>query len=173
MKKTLLSILFISTAISPAIALSEAPTINQLSDCVIQAPIPGKHMTGAFLQIKRHSDMATTITKVEVPSITTQAELHTMTMKDNVMSMSPMTDLTLKGERTFRKGGDHIMLMQIPHDKLPKAGETHTITMHFADNSSASCEAIVKTPEEIIKAAKATAHSSEQHHTHEHGHHKH
>lgn len=167
MKKILFSILLTSTTLSPVFALSEAP-INQLSDCVIQAPIPGKHMTGAFLQIKRHNDTATTITNVEVPSVTVHAELHTMTMKDNVMSMTPMKDLTVKGNRIFRKGGDHIMLMQIPHDKLPKAGETHTITMHFADGLSASCEAIVKTPEEIIKASKKTGHATPHDHHHKH-----
>lgn len=172
MKKVFISILLASSAIAPAFALSKAP-ITQLSDCVIQAPIPGKHMTGAFLQIKRHSDEATSITKVEVPSITAHAELHTMTMKNNVMTMSPMTDLKVQGTRIFRKGGDHVMLMNIPHDKLPKAGEMHTITLRFEDGTNASCSAIVKTPEEIIKATKEASHGSEKHHTHEHGHHKH
>lgn len=140
---------------------------TELTNCVIQAPIPGKHMTGAFLKITHHG-APVEIKSVAVPSVTEQAELHTMTMQDNVMTMAPMTDLKLPdGERIFRKGGDHIMLMKIPADKLPKAGEKHQITMQLSDGSSASCDALVKTPEEVIKDSKMS-HEHMQSHQHQH-----
>ncbi len=167
MKTTLITLALALSATTPALAQHHGHTSIHLEECIIQEPIPGKHMTGAFLKLIRHGDPVT-ISKVDVPSITANAELHTMTMKDNVMTMSPMTDLVVDGERIFRKGGDHVMLMQIPADKLPKAGEKHTMTFSFTDGSSASCEAIVKTAKEVIEAAKANGHE------HDHSaHHKH
>lgn len=139
-----------------AMALSStAMAHTELTHCAIQAPIPGKQMTGAFLHIVNHGKPVN-IQSVTVPSITNKVELHTMSMKDNVMTMEPMTDFNVPSEgRVLRKGGDHIMLMDIPADKLPKAGEKHTITFSFDDGSSSSCDALVKTPEEIIKESKA------------------
>lgn len=149
-----------------ALTLSSSPVLAHhgvhLENCVIQAPIAGKNMTGAFLKFNNHGE-SVTITKVDVPSITAQAELHSMTMKDNIMTMTPLSDLTISGERLFRKGGDHVMLMQIPKEKIPKAGETHKMTFSFSDGSTASCEAIVKTPEEVIQEAKSSASKHHQH----------
>ncbi|NOL50602.1 copper chaperone PCu(A)C [Pelistega suis] len=164
MKKTLITLALTLSATVPALAQHQGHTGIHLEECIIQEPIPGKHMTGAFLKLIRHGNPVT-ISKVDVSSITANAELHTMTMKDNVMTMSPMTDLVVDGERIFRKGGDHVMLMQIPTDKLPKAGEKHTMTFSFTDGSTASCEAIVKTAKEVIEATKADGHQ-QNHHKH-------
>lgn len=157
MKKTLITLALTLSATAPALAQHQNHTGISLEECIIQEPIPGKNMTGAFLKLIRHGSPVT-ISNVDVPSITANAELHTMTMQDNVMTMRPMTDLVVDGERIFRKGGDHVMLMQIPADKLPKAGEKHTMTFSFTDGSTASCEALVKTAKEIIESAKAESH---------------
>lgn len=157
---------------------------TKLKDCVIQQPLPGKNMTGGFLKMFRKG-ASVKIEKGEIPTISDQIEFHSMEMKGDVMEMIPLTDpIVNEGVRLFRKGGDHIMLMNIADDKLPKAGEKHQITIHFADGTSASCDAIVKTAEAIIEEDKKRAekhgkkkegeHKHDHHgHDHKHGEHKH
>lgn len=169
MKK--LSLLVLATLAQSALAQEKPQTT--LQECIIQQPLPGKNMTGAFLKF-HHQGADVMIQHAEIPTITPVVELHSMEMKDNVMSMIPLTDYTLKaGERVFKKGADHLMLMQIPDDKLPKAGEKHKITVFFGENPndpnaySAECEAEIKTVEEIIEAQGGDAHA---HHAHGHHH---
>ena len=146
---------------------------TQLTDCVIQEVIPGKDMTGAFLTFT-HEGEAVDIASVAIPSITDSVELHQMVMKGDVMEMSPLQDRSIAaGERRFKKGADHLMLMNIAPDKFPKKGDTHTITVTFSDNSTASCAAEVKSVEEVIAAAQAEGHAPTQdagktHKTHQH-----
>ena len=151
------------------LASSSAFAETKLSDCVIQEVIPGKDMTGAFLKFE-HSGKPVQIESASIPSITSDIELHAMEMKDGVMSMVPLQNKELKeGERVFKKGGDHVMLMKIAADKFPKAGEKHTITVNFDDKTSASCEAEVKTVKEVIEAAKAKGDWKDEY-DHGHGH---
>lgn len=159
MKKSLL----LCTVFASGAALAA----TELKDCVIQEVIPGKNMTGAFLTVV-HSGEPIDLKSAEIAGITPHVEFHQMVMKGDVMEMSPLQDMTIsEGERAFKKGADHLMLMQIPEDKFPKKGETHTITLHFSDGSQAACEAQVKTVEEVIEAAKA---AGDAHHGHDHAH---
>lgn len=153
-----------------AFAASQAFAATELRDCVIQEVIPGKHMTGAFLTFV-HSGEAVEIASADIPSVTANVELHNMVMKGDVMEMGPLEDLTVsEGERVFKKGGDHLMLMEIPDDKMPKAGEFHTITVHFSNGESATCKAEVKTVEAVMEAAKmAGGHKDGHAHSHAHG----
>lgn len=169
MKKIIL--ITAALAASQAIADGKAKSSTELRDCVIQEVLPGKQMTGAFLTFVHHGE-AVEIVKGEIPSVTPVIEFHQMVMKGDVMEMSPLENLQIaEGERLFKKGADHIMLMQIPEGKLPKKGQTHTITVHFSDGSQASCDAVVKTVEEVIEASKkagdAVMHSHD--HAHDHG----
>lgn len=155
MKKTLLLL--------AALGAGQAFAATTLEHCVIQEVIPGKDMTGAFLTMV-HDGEPVEITGAAIPSVTAHVELHQMVMKGDVMEMSPLTDLTVKaGERQFKKGADHLMLMQIPADKFPKKGETHTITVSFSDGSTASCDAVVKTVGEVIEQAQGEGHATAKH----------
>lgn len=132
----------------------KAASSTTLEKCVIQEVIPGKEMTGAFLEF-HHKGAEVDLKGAKIPSITDNVELHQMVMKDNVMVMAPLENLKIpEGVREFRKGGDHLMLMQIPKEKFPKAGDKHNITVEFSDGTSASCEAEVKTVEDVIKLYK-------------------
>ena len=155
-------------------ALAQNPE-TKIANCIIQQPLQGKNMTGAFLQFE-HKGSPVILSHAEIPSVTASVEIHSMEMKDNVMSMIPLTDNILnEGVREFKKGADHLMLMQIADNKLPKAGEKHEITVFFktaptaAESYSAKCEAEVKTVEEIIAAQGGDAHHHHHHH-HAHGH---
>lgn len=131
-----------------------AETTTTLENCAIQEVLPGKDMTGAFVTFK-HQGPAVNIIAAEIPSITTHVELHSMEMKDNVMTMIPLTDPKLEeGTREFKKGADHVMVMSIPADKIPKIGEKHTMTFKFSNDTQASCDAVVKSIDEVMKEAK-------------------
>ncbi len=131
---------------------ADAP-INSLSDCVIQEVLPGKHMTGAFFKLI-HEGAPQTLVGAKIPSITDDVELHSMEVVDGIMSMKQIHDYPIKaGETRFKKGSYHLMLMKIPQN--PEIGSTHDITLKFADGSSATCSAIVKTVAEVIDEAEA------------------
>ncbi|QPT39500.1 Uncharacterized protein conserved in bacteria [Oligella ureolytica] len=160
-KALILSAIFMALT-QTAVAEESTTTVD---NCVIQEVLPGKDMTGAFVTF-HHKGPQVNIESAEIPSITTHIELHSMEMKDNVMTMIPLTSPELnEGVREFKKGGDHVMVMSIPEDKMPKVGETHTMTFNFSDGTKASCDAIVKSVDEIMQeAGKAgTADMAHQH----------
>ena len=124
---------------------------TELKDCAIQEVLPGKNMTGAYVRIV-HTGAPVDVVKAELPSISNEIELHSMAMKNGVMSMVKMTDVKINpGERVFKKGGDHVMLFNIA--KNPAIGSKHTMTLFFSDNTKASCEAVVKSVRDVMKDA--------------------
>lgn len=137
---------------SPAYADEAAVAAHtELQDCVIQEVLPGKNMTGAFLRF-RHQGEPVRMLRAEVPSISQRIELHQMVVKDGVMEMAPLNNLLVnEGERVFRKGGDHVMLFDIA--EKPAIGSKHTITIHFSDGTRASCEAVVKSIQDVMRDA--------------------
>lgn len=143
----------IALSLSSGLALADDKTPASetvLSECVIQEVLPGRNMTGAFVTFD-HKGETVEIVEALLPSITDHIELHEMTMVDNVMTMGPLPDKTLsEGQRFFRKGGDHVMVMSIPDDKIPQIGDTHTMTFHFSNGTTASCEALVKSLDDVI-----------------------
>lgn len=126
---------------------------NTLNHCLIQEVLPGKNMTAAFFTLRHHGSEQTLIA-AEIPSVTNNVQLHSMTMKDGVMAMEEMKDgYSLKtGENHFAKGGNHLMLMDI--SKPPKVGSKHKLTLIFKDGSKVSCKAIVKSVDDIMKMTK-------------------
>ena len=144
-------LLIISLAAAALLARAE-PTNNVLSDCVIQEVVPGKHMTVAFFTL-HHSGMAQSIVAAAIPSLTDTVELHRMTRKNGIMEMEAIQDYSLKdGETLFFHGSYHLMLMKIEH--LPAIGSTHRITLVFDDDSTASCDATVRTMAEVFENVK-------------------
>ncbi|MDO4636930.1 MAG: copper chaperone PCu(A)C [Lautropia sp.] len=150
---------------APAQAAGKA-SHTTLSHCVIQEVLPGKNMTGAFVNF-RHTGQPVQVERVDVPDVSARAELHQMTMKDGVMEMGPLQDTTLKaGERVFRKGGDHIMLFDIA--SRPRLGSKHTLTAFFSDGTQASCKAVVASVKSVMKGAGMSGrdHGMHGHHMH-------
>lgn len=152
MKK--LSFVLAALFLASGAAVAADQTTTTLEKCAIQEVLPGKNMTGAFVTFK-HQGPAVNIISAEIPSITTHVELHSMEMKDNVMTMIPLTDPKLEeGTREFKKGADHVMVMNIPADKIPKVGEKHAMTFKFSNDTQATCDAVVKSIDEVMKEAK-------------------
>ncbi len=114
-----------------------------LSNCAIQETIPGAKATGAFLNVKKADDSTLSLVAAKAPSVTSHVEIHEMTMKDGSMKMQEIKEYPLqKGDNIFKKGGYHIMLMDM--QKPLKVGEKHELTLSFSDGSSKSCTAVVK-----------------------------
>lgn len=120
----------------------------KLSHCAIQETIPGAKATGAFLTMTKEDDAPLSVVAAKIPAITKRVELHEMLMKDNKMMMSQIKEFPLKkGENVFKKGGYHIMLLDI--EKPVKAGEKYDITLKFSDGTYGVCNAEVKTVKEL------------------------
>lgn len=137
---------------------NENKPLTTLSDCVIQEVLPGRTMTAAFVTFN-HEGEAVDIIEGSIPTVSEHIELHSMSMVDNVMSMGPLENTTLEsGQRFFKKGGDHVMIMNIPEDKIPQIGETHTMTFKFSDDTRASCDALVKSLDDVMQEHTAQQH---------------
>ena len=163
MKLTFLSSGLFALTLSSGLGLAQTQgisTTTTVTDCVIQEVLPGRAMTGAFVTFN-HQGEAVEIVDSLIPSVSDQVELHQMDMVDNVMTMGPLQDTTLKaGQRFFRKGGDHIMIMNIAEDSIPQIGDTHTMTFTFSNGTTATCDALVKSLDDVMKehAARKMAH---------------
>lgn len=129
---------------------------TELKDCVIQEVLPGKDMTGAYMRIV-HQGAPVDVIKAEVPSVSGRIELHSMAMKNGVMHMVPLTNARISaGERVFKKGGDHVMLFDVT--SKPAVGSQHAMTLFFSDNTQASCNAVVKSLQDVMKDAGINPH---------------
>lgn len=152
MKK--MTLLLAALLMTSSQAFAEDKTTTTLENCAIQEVLPGKNMTGAFVTFQ-HKGPTVDIVAAEIPTVTSHVELHSMEMKDNVMTMIPLTNPKLEeGTREFKKGADHVMVMSIPEDKIPKVGETHAMTFKFSNGTQATCDAIVKSVDQVMKEAK-------------------
>lgn len=161
MKHAILASSLLALSLSNGLAhATDTSSTTILSDCVIQEVLPGRAMTGAFVTFN-HQGETVEILEGQIPTVSEQIELHQMDMVDNVMTMGPLQNTTLEaGQRFFRKGGDHVMVMNIPEDKIPQVGETHTMTFNLSNGTTATCEALVKSLDEVMKehAANKMAH---------------
>ena len=128
------------------------PTNNVLTDCAIQEISPGKQMAVAFFTLY-HEGMAQSIVSATIPSVSEDVQLHRVVMKNSRMEMEKIRSYPLRdGQTLFATGSYHLMLTQIKH--YPAVGSTHHLTLTFDDGSTASCEAVVKTIEEVMQANK-------------------
>ena len=105
----------------------------------VRGAVPGQLATGAFLDITSVRDA--TLVKVESPVAAT-VEVHSMEMKDNLMTMRAVPRLELPAGKQVRlaPGGFHIMLMDL---KQPvKNGETVPLklTIEYPDSKRETVE---------------------------------
>lgn len=135
------SALLITACVSTENSSNESIT---LSHCAIQETIPGAKATGAFLTINKADDSPLAVVTAKAPKVTDHVEIHEMIMKDYKMIMNQIMEYPLKkGDNIFKKGGYHIMLMNM--QKKLTAGEQYDLTLVFSDGSEKTCNATVKT----------------------------
>ncbi|WP_158008657.1 copper chaperone PCu(A)C [Rappaport israeli] len=144
-----------------------------VSECYIQEVIAGNDTTAAFM--KMHNDgQALALVKAEIPELSLHVEMHEMVMKDHVMSMQEIPTYKLEtGEHEFKKGGYHLMVMDIEH--LPTVGESYAIDLHFDNGEKVSCDALVLSIDEVMQRYRGNhAHDGSMHnHAHDGSMHNH
>ena len=119
----------------------------QVSNCLIQEVIPGKQMTGAFFDIENKGK--------DADKITSHVELHEMIHKDGKMEMSQIQEYDVTpGLHHFKKGGYHVMLMQIDKKNFPKVGESYPLEFKLGNGETLKCDAKTITVKEAIEHFK-------------------
>ena len=127
-----------------------------VSNCLIQEVIPGKQMTGAFFDIENKGKEDVKLTGAAADKITSHVELHEMIHKDGKMEMSQIQsyDVTPGSVHHFKKGGYHVMLMDIEEKNFPKVGESYPLELKLSNGETLKCDAKTITVEEAIKHFK-------------------
>lgn len=140
--------LFVALTLTACVSTESDSTAVSVQHCAIQQSIPGAKATGAFLTIQKHGNAPLSLVAAEAPTVTDQVEIHEMIMNNGTMVMREMTEFPLaQGDNIFQKGGYHIMLMNL--DKTLNVGETYPLTLQFSDDSRQTCQAVVKSVEEL------------------------
>ena len=135
-----------------------------VSNCLIQEVIPGKQMTGAFFDIENKGKEDVKLTGAAADKITSHVELHEMIHKDGKMEMSQIQNYDVTpGEHHFKKGGYHIMLMDIEDKNFPKAGETYPLELKLSNGETLKCDAKALTVEQAIEHFKDKADKTDGH----------
>ena len=127
-----------------------------VKDCLVQEVIPGKHMTGAFFTLENSGKDTVKLTAATADKITSKVELHEMVHKDGKMEMSQIQsyDVTPGSVHHFKKGGYHVMLMDIEDKNFPKVGETYPLELKLSNGETLKCDAKTITVKEAIEHFK-------------------
>mgnify|MGYP000845721325 FL=1 len=126
-----------------------------VSNCLIQEVIPGKQMTGAFFDIENKGKEDVKLTGAAADKITSHVELHEMIHKDGKMEMSQIQEYDVTpGLHHFKKGGYHVMLMQIDKKNFPKVGESYPLEFKLGNGETLKCDAKTITVKEAIEHFK-------------------
>ena len=91
----------------------------------VTRPMPGRHMSAAYLVLANNTDGDTRITRVSSPQFAS-VQMHETTIEDGVARMRELEALVVPagGSLTLERGGKHLMLMQA--DDVGKG-----VTLHF------------------------------------------
>ena len=104
--------LLVFVLLSAPLAFAQAAKQDlRISDAWARATVPGQSVSGAYMHIQ--SGVPLKLVKVESP-IAAISEIHNMSMKEGVMSMSAVSsvDIPAKQAVDLKPGGYHVMLMQ-------------------------------------------------------------
>jgi hypothetical protein len=129
MMRTSLSSLLLSSTLALA-QTAPAKADVQITGAWARVTVPGQMVSGAYMQLKSGSPLK--LVKAESP-VAAMVEIHNVSMKDGVMSMSAVDAIDLPMGKTveLKPGGYHIMLMQL---KGPiKEGDSVPLTLTFED----------------------------------------
>lgn len=103
-----------------------------LAGAYVRATAPNAPTGGGYVTITNKGDQADRLVSIAT-NVSDKAEIHQMSMKDNVMIMSPLPDgieIPAHGEVTLKPGGMHLMFMGLHAPFDP--GQSVTVTFKFA-----------------------------------------
>ncbi|MBB3118524.1 copper chaperone PCu(A)C [Pseudoduganella violacea] len=117
---------FFACAISMAFAASAMAQVT-VSESWARATVPAAKASGAFMLLQSAQDARL----VGVETTVANAELHQMSMENNVMKMSEIDGLDLPAGKAveLKPGSYHVMLMQLKRQL--KEGDTVPLKLTF------------------------------------------
>lgn len=106
----------------------------EVSEAVIQVPIPGKNLTVAYFTLRNRLDEPRRLVAVSTP-VAERAELHQHSEKDGMMSMRQVEAVTLpaRGRLSFQPGGYHVMLFKL--QRQLQTGQGQELLLTFDDGA--------------------------------------
>lgn len=113
-----------------------------LTNAVVQLPAVPGHPGVAYFTLSQGSGPARSLVAVHVDGAG-KAEMHENTMKDGMMSMTPLASLPLAAGQSveFKPGGNHVMLFDLA--PTLKAGSVTEVTITLDNGDKASAKAKV------------------------------
>ena len=127
----------------------------KIYDAWARTTVPGQSVSGAYMHIKSGAPLK--LVKAESP-IAAIVEIHNMSMKDGVMSMSAVNAVDIPAGQVIdlKPGGYHIMLMQL---KAPiKANDAVPLTLTFEDAKKKRHSVTVSAKAQDRESSTAHAH---------------
>jgi hypothetical protein len=137
---------------TPAAAQTQAPTAVAVEAPWARATIGNNRITAAYMTLRNGAGQADRLVAVSTPI--GRAEIHAMTMDNDVMRMRQVTaiDIPAGGTATLQPGGVHIMLVDL---RAPlRAGAQVPLVLRF--DRAGTLE--VSVPVLPVNATRAPAH---------------
>ncbi|MCC7005551.1 MAG: copper chaperone PCu(A)C [Ottowia sp.] len=134
----------------------------------VRATVAQQNTAAVFMSLSAQEDIV--VLSVHTPVAQT-AELHMMSMEDNVMRMRHLPQLALKRGKTFllKPGGYHVMLMDLKH--ALKEGTTLPLSFTIKRaNGTVVQQTIAATVRSINEMGTGAISSSDDSHSHKHAH---
>lgn len=144
--KTLLCVMVVALAPFASAQEASAPTPAlgvEVSEAVVQIPIPGKQNTVAYFTLRNRTDQPRLLVAVSTP-VAERAELHRHSEKDGMMSMRQVEEVALPahGHLSFQPGGYHVMLFDLRREL--QTGQEQELVLTFDDDSQLAVTAQVE-----------------------------
>jgi copper(I)-binding protein len=116
----------LATALTVLSFSAVAQTSVQITDPWVRATVPQQKATGAFMQITAPKAMRLLEVRSPVAGV---AEIHEMSMTDNMMRMRQIKELALPAGKAveLKPGGYHVMLLDLKGQV--KAGDKIALTL--------------------------------------------
>ncbi|WP_426089742.1 copper chaperone PCu(A)C [Janthinobacterium sp. PSPC1-1] len=116
----------LATALTVLSFSAVAQTSVQITDPWVRATVPQQKATGAFMQITAPKAMRLLEVRSSVAGV---AEIHEMSMTDNMMRMRQIKEIALPAGKAveLKPGGYHVMLLDLKGQV--KAGDKIPLTL--------------------------------------------
>jgi len=139
-----------------------ASTIS-INDAYVRATPPGLPNSAAFMTVKNETSKDINIVKAS-SKVAKYVELHTHNMKNGVMKMYQVPQITVpkNGKVVLQPGGFHVMLIGL-YQPLKK-GESVTFTLELANGETKTITAPIKSVMGGMKHKNMGHHNMKHHH---------
>lgn len=128
MKRLASCLLLAGLSLPGAFAVAEL----QVENGYVRGLPPGTANTAAYMTLRNTDEHSLELVGASA-SVAASVMLHTTVSHDGMLHMQHLNSLEIPadGEVVLESGGIHLMLMQLK--TMPRAGETVSITLEFAD----------------------------------------